>query len=101
MGVKGESKSSPVNRDYHLKAVGNALTTIFNKTESRQQHASKLWGKLSSLDREQAAACYFLAVPRRLYKYPLTATKVSFTLLGKWDSIYQVRIQYYLEKFIL
>ena len=70
----------------YLKAVGNALTTIFIRQESKQKHAVVL-------------QC--LHNPRCLYKYPLTATKVSFTSLGKWNNIYQVRIQYYLEKFIL
>ena len=63
------------------KAIGSALTTIF----SRQRASSGM-------------LC--LHNPRCLYQYPLTATKFSFTSLGKWD-IYQVRIQYHLEKFIL
>ena len=60
--------------------------------------------KMSAVIAHSAIFAHNIAAKRSLFvicTYPLTATKFSFTSLGEWDNIYQVRIQYHLEKFIL
>ena len=57
----------------------------FHYTESKQQQAVFL-------------QCFAqLLVPIN----PPDSQQISFTLLGKWDNIYQLRIQFHLEKFIV